>query len=110
MAKRKMSAAIKRKWVNALRSGKFTQGVGALRTSTKEMRSEGLEKPCFCCLGVLCEVTGTKYRAGADYFNMPSREAKQRLGLDDAVADRLAGLNDEGMSFRKIARIIEREV
>lgn len=36
-----------RLWVNALRSGKYTQGVGCLHDFNKNT---------FCCLGVACEV------------------------------------------------------
>lgn len=40
-----------RRWIAALRSGKYTQGRRALRTP------EGHN----CCLGVLCEVEGAKF-------------------------------------------------
>lgn len=109
MAKRKMSAAIKRKWVKALRSGKFEQGALALRTSKQEMQEMGIDTPLFCCLGVLCEVTGTPYRPGSVCSAMPSRAARQRLGLDDELADNLAALNDQGTSFKQLANIIEQE-
>ncbi len=42
-----MNLEVKAKWVEGLKSGKFPQAGGALKTE------EG-----FCCLGVLCEVTG----------------------------------------------------
>lgn len=41
-----MDAELKTKWVEALRSGKYTQARRTLRGAT-----EG-----FCCLGVLCDV------------------------------------------------------
>jgi hypothetical protein len=37
---------IRKRWVDALRSGEYQQGVGSLRT--------GGDK--YCCLGVLCEI------------------------------------------------------
>ncbi len=40
-----MDSSLKQRWVRALRSGKYTQATGALRTE------DG-----FCCLGVLCDV------------------------------------------------------
>ena len=43
-----MDAATKAKWVAALRSGKYKQGTGQLRT----------EDDCYCCLGVLCDISG----------------------------------------------------
>lgn len=45
-----MKADIKNRWLEALRSGEFAQGRGAL---AKESYSEGAS---FCCLGVLCEL------------------------------------------------------
>lgn len=40
-----MNPAIKEKWVNALRSGKYKQARNTLRN-----------KKGFCCLGVLCDI------------------------------------------------------
>lgn len=40
-----MDATLKAQWVEALRSGKYQQGYGALRKGDQ-----------FCCLGVLCDV------------------------------------------------------
>ena len=40
-----MKADIKQRWVDALRSGKYKQDIGHLRT-----------RKGFCCLGVLCDV------------------------------------------------------
>jgi hypothetical protein len=39
---------LKQRWLDALRSGKYKQGKGALRTG----------KDHFCCLGVLCDISG----------------------------------------------------
>jgi hypothetical protein len=40
--------------VNALRSGEYQQGKGVLHNPTDDT---------YCCLGVLCEVTGREFRA-----------------------------------------------
>ena len=40
-----MNKTIKRRWVSALRSGKYRQGTEALRSGNT-----------FCCLGVLCDL------------------------------------------------------
>ena len=45
-----MNEDVKKKWVEALRSGKYVQGKGALRCE------ESQEGPKHCCLGVLCEL------------------------------------------------------
>lgn len=42
----KLKPSVKKRWVEALRSGKYTQGVGELKTAGGS----------FCCLGVLCDV------------------------------------------------------
>jgi hypothetical protein len=44
-----MNAAVKKQWVEALRSGKYQQGTEALCT-----RKDGQDQ--FCCLGVLCDL------------------------------------------------------
>lgn len=46
-----MKAELKEKWLEALRSGKFKQGKGALRNSADE----------YCCLGVFCSVAGLPF-------------------------------------------------
>ncbi len=43
-----MNPELKAKWLEALRSGKFTQGRTVLKDSFGH----------YCCLGVLCEVAG----------------------------------------------------
>ncbi len=45
-----MKADLKRKWVEALRSGKYKQGEGELRRGD-----------AFCCLGVLADVRGAEW-------------------------------------------------
>ena len=45
-----MRKEVMKKWVKALRSGKFNQGTGTL----KQYNSKG--QPQHCCLGVLCEL------------------------------------------------------
>jgi hypothetical protein len=45
---------LRRKWLEALRSGEFQQGTGALK------RKIGSDRFEYCCLGVLCEITGDR--------------------------------------------------
>ncbi len=47
-----MDAKIKELWVEALCSGKYTQGRGMLR----ERNSKCVDSDKYCCLGVLCDV------------------------------------------------------
>lgn len=44
-----MQEDIKREWIDRLRSGKYHQGIGALRQSRGDIVTH-------CCLGVLCEM------------------------------------------------------
>jgi hypothetical protein len=46
-----MDQSIKEKWVEALRSGDYEQGQGALRQKDQTENAE-----IFCCLGVLCDI------------------------------------------------------
>jgi hypothetical protein len=52
----KLPPEIKKAWTEALRSGKYQQGHGALRTLT----SDGVWR--YCCLGVLYEVCGGEWK------------------------------------------------
>lgn len=57
-----MDATVKRKWVEALRSGRFQQGVGYLRKNdvVYDVHDPFGVPPTpvsrYCCLGVLCEL------------------------------------------------------
>lgn len=111
-----------RAWVKALRSGKYKQVQNSL-TSVDQKTGEILGH---CCLGVLCELAVKAKvipppRAGSDNLYYDGENAI----LTDAVRD-WAGLktstgrfnggdsaltvsNDEGKSFKQIARIIEQK-
>lgn len=121
-----MDAVIKTKWTDALRSGKYQQGVGALRSGDNK----------FCCLGVLCDVAeakGLSMEVIAPEDNSQVWKYDDRVGglpqsvqgwagMDDSMGSRmindnfegpyrpcLADLNDEGRTFEQIADIIEKE-
>jgi hypothetical protein len=102
-----------KKWVRALRSGKYKKTIGQLAENGR-----------FCCLGVACELAmqdglisgyaGTD--GGLEY------DVKEWLGLNDELGafdkdknvdgkpcHSLADLNDSGWSFRKIADLIEKQ-
>ena len=115
-----------KKWVEALRSGRFKQGKNALHK-----KREG-EDDTYCCLGVACSLA---IGAGVDlpvYTNMDGKviydvdkfylPAKVRdwLGLTTSYAsfgialpganpDDLTRMNDDGKTFEEIAQIIESE-
>lgn len=106
----KMNPKVKRAWVKALRSGKFKQGTGQLRRD-----DDGTVR--HCCLGVLCEVRGVKYRGEAGNLNERQADwagfadaAATRDGLLTTLAERNDGLRGRAWSFKRIATWIEKHL
>lgn len=117
-----MKKTVKKKWLEALRSKKYTQGTGELKSDDNK----------FCCLGVLCEIhrktmKSKKYKWGIiygskyGYTNGNGGNSKvlpdfvrKWAGLDcvnpipKARKYSLAGFNDNGRTFKQIADIIEK--
>lgn len=95
-------------WVDALRSGEYKQGKGALQSGDS-----------FCCLGVAC-IVAEKHGVPVEKVHgrvlgshLSLQVGVQRwLGLSDCTGiyskgTSLAGLNDTGVPFSEIADIIE---
>jgi hypothetical protein len=111
-----MNPGIRARWTAALRSGKYPQGIGGLRTSKG-----------FCCLGVLCDlavqdkVIEAEQHWGDDWSyqnetNYPPVEVVAWAGLDsfnptvtaELGPEGLASVNDSGgYDFAKIADLID---
>ncbi len=115
-----MNKEIAKKWVAALRSGAYEQGVGRLRRNDK-----------FCCLGVLCNLHAQEHPAIAAQQRSPISYMENSGGLPVAVMEwagmfgqsgslrtgtaignsgyfKLAAMNDSGCySFLSIAKAIE---
>lgn len=112
-----MRQDIKKLWVEALRSGQYEQGSGALSCDGQ-----------YCCLGVLCEIAveqglelevstndkGQKiFNADSAYLPTEVQEWAQLYGhnpevlVEDYKEEKLANLNDGGFSFHQIADVIE---
>lgn len=116
-----MHAELKQKWVEALRSGQYTQGKGVLRTGADR----------FCCLGVLCDLVDPsgwgqlsavetcvdgrdmeldaysyEYREARVATSLPNN-LREIVGLQPADMRALIQLNDFGRSFETIAQHIE---
>lgn len=99
-----MDAELKAKWITALRSGEYKQARGWLRRDD-----------AFCCLGVLCDISGRGEWRG-NQFNFPDdhrlgglpvRWAKE-IGVGQSAEAKLAAMNDaRGASFCEIADWIE---
>lgn len=115
-----MNKANVRKWVKALRSGKYKQVVS--RLAGNDVDSKGKEYYGYCCLGVVCEIAKVKYAPSRGHL---PKDAQDWLGVDSADPiiytgiDREIGpvdisatnLNDEKeFSFKKIATLIEKHL
>jgi hypothetical protein len=112
----KMNPEAKAKWLEALRSGEYVQTHLSLRDA--EDGQVG-----YCCLGVLCDISGLGEWQGSGYkledgpvtnAYLP-REVQQWAGLigdDPAIGgaheDRLSWKNDNGATFSEIADLIEK--
>lgn len=105
-----MKKAIKKKWLKALRSGKYKQTEDKLK-----------DKKGFCCLGVLCDIhrkENKKRWLHNSYYDedltLPE-EIVSWSGLPsynpiiDYRSNTLADLNDEGKTFEEIADVIEKQ-
>lgn len=101
----KLNPVFKSKWVDALRSGKYKQGNGALYDSN---RGE------YCCLGVGAHICGAS-DSELDYgdFIMQSKKPNEYpdelvWGHPSYLWERLSEYNDDEKSFKWIASYIER--
>ena len=106
------------RWVTALRSGDYKQGVGSLSRSTDD------NIYTYCCLGVLLDLVGTEDEMKQHYFKghahnrhyqnhsvgIPQAEFRKRVGLDEKLMHRAIELNDAEKSFDTIANYIEEEL
>jgi hypothetical protein len=116
-----VKADIKSRWTAELRSGRFVQGTGALKT----------EDDTYCCLGVLCQLAiedGVDIRVTEPKGAVPHYEYDGEGGLlpesvyewaglegpspyISELNDGLTGLNDGGdHDFNSIASIIDQYV
>lgn len=110
-----MDPEIKRKWVEALRSGEYVQGQAKLKR-------DGMH----CCLGVLCEVAnppgwdstlGCIREKGVmlgqeedDFWTLPPATAAL-LRVNDDQQQKLMDMNDHaGATFEQIADFIEKNL
>lgn len=100
-----MNSEIKKKWVEALRSGLYKQGTGRLRCNDN-----------YCCLGVLCDITDkSKWRMteynfyyGSQFCHSAYPSETKKFGLSKSEVEHLIYLNDaENRDFNQIANYIE---
>ncbi len=105
-----MNAELKQKWIAALRSGGWKQARGHLRR---------LNVPEYCCLGVLCEVSGEglvlssisrEWNATWQFHRAPNTLAPGSYGMTGVEIDQLTSLNDGGNDFPAIADWIDANI
>lgn len=89
----RLDPELKAKWVEALRSGKYTQGKDRLQRSG-----------CYCCLGVLQVIHPIPSETDDELLDITEAT---KLGLNFTAQAVLAAMNDEGRSFEQIADYIE---
>lgn len=117
----------RQRWVKALRSGRYKQGKGVLRSPDDQ----------YCCLGVGLDLLDSdKWTKSAqapgnmtvenpsvvgfawgrkrsvhnwDACGLPPRNALDLLGISEAQATDLAEANDDGTTFDAIADALERQ-
>ena len=114
-----MNPEIKQCWIEALNSDEYKQTKGCLRDSTG-----------YCCLGVLTDLYAKEHNQewtlndDGDYtFDgrnwTPSSEVREWAGIQNSWGPLkepvngiicLAGLNDDGYSFKQIAQVIEEQL
>ena len=108
-----MKASLKRKWMKALRSGIYKQGRTVLRQKNVDYDDT------YCCLGVLCDISGVIWKDKGDYYGVgeiadigtPTKGLRRKYGLTDDAVEDLVSLNDDHMfSFRRIATWIEKNL
>lgn len=125
-----MKDDIKQKWIEALRSGEYDQGAGQLRTENNE----------YCCLGVLCDLASKagiakwEEHPTGGWVAVSSDGSRRSLNYlpsfvmewaeleadnpnilyydhpEDVTRRSLAGANDGGVPFSRIAKIIEEQL
>lgn len=107
-----MKKGIKRRWIRALRSGRYKQARRKLRGDNG-----------YCCLGVLCDISGKgnwrELNTGCwvyDYRGLsssayPCEEIRKSIGLRSVEMEELISMNDsEKTNFDTIADWIENRI
>lgn len=106
-----MKKTIKKKWLKALRSGRY-----------KQCRQELCNSKGYCCLGVLARISGSKKQhlkfdnCKKDYRihkfgGLLSPKFLREVGMKDLTQKRLSDMNDyDRKSFEEIADYIEKKL
>lgn len=90
-----MDNYIKKAWVEALRSGKFKQTHGRLRWANNGGSG-------YCCLGVLCKLTGLDETDLFTYL-MPPKAVLDKVDLSSESARALSCCNDGAPAYQGLS-------
>jgi len=110
-----MKTELKEKWIKALRSGRYKQGMGTMRSKIGNYKFE------YCCLGVLCNIVNRRkwtQRGGVTFHQYEFQEEsetavipcnlRKHIGLENKEERSLIDMNDRSnKSFKEIADYIE---
>ena len=112
---KKLPKKFKAKWIKALRSGEYKQGLSCLHHDSK-----------YCCLGVACDISGIDMQyVGArgtipisdSLFDSIPNQLKGSDSLDGSLVYRLTRMNDgdkgrdtKPRSFKQIANWIKKHL
>lgn len=97
-----MNKNVAMKWIKALRSGKYKQTISHLK-----------DDDGYCCLGVLCSISGKKNWSSSSYLTKNVQEWAGMKTHDPSfgkdISKKLSFLNDVNFcSFEEIADVIEK--
>lgn len=112
-----MDYEVKKRWLRALRSGRYKQTTGQLKHT-----SDG--ETCFCVLGVLCDLCPQKRWLGDSTastieggLGIPSPAVLKWAGfgsstppIKDVRIQKLIQMNDSGVDFLELANYIEKAI
>lgn len=103
-----MNKVYKKKWLKALRSGKYRQTLQGCLVNKKTSINGKETITGYCCLGVLCDVTDTKQKRQESYL---TKQSLSKFGFSDSIQRKLASMNDGGhYNFRRIADWISKNL
>ncbi len=108
----KLSKAFKKKWLNALTSGKYTGTTGNLCKVSKNDESKALG---YCCLGVAGHMQGIPNTALRPHMflnekciSYAKKPIPDILIGNNRLTEHLAGMNDNKQGFKRIAQWIDK--
>jgi hypothetical protein len=129
-----MNQTLKEKWIQTLESNTYQQGQGFLcyrKSNIPQSKLKDIqEDTLYCCLGVLCEIVkndlqltktpaadplhsnyiytiNANKQSSKEFDQFLPASMEQLLGISSSCQTHFADLNDEGLSFKEIAKVIK---